>query len=210
MLGEHKNVVHFLRTERSTDTNNYWHPKNNIRVLNHWNQWPKENELTSSIASSVMTQKMFLRHTANNFNNQHPQKKTLTHFIHEQLFICPLWFLLFLNECWNILTNFFLLGAIIFIWSWGWLKMQSLWYIISYYQVVNLQSPSITWMQCMGLHWLWRQLPQGAHLEFLKLDPLTPLSICTKNLFFFFSEKKISINILSCRHLNALESDEEK
>ena len=119
------------------------------------------------------------------------KKKTLTHFIHEQLFICPLWFLLFLNECWNILTNFFLLGAIIFIWSWGWLKMQSLWYIISYYQVVNLQSPSITWMQCMGLHWLWRQLPQGAHLEFLKLDPLTPLSVCTKNLFFFFRKESM-------------------
>ena len=32
MLEEHKNF-HFVETEHSTNTNNYWHPKNNIRVL---------------------------------------------------------------------------------------------------------------------------------------------------------------------------------
>lgn len=129
MLGEHKNVVHFLRTERSTDTNNYWHPKNNIRVLNHWNQWPKENELTSSIASSVMTQKMFLRHTANNFNNQHPQKKTLTHSFMNNFsfalydFFCSLISVetsspFFFIRCYNIYMVLRLT------------KIQSLWYII--------------------------------------------------------------------------------
>ena len=138
--------------------------------------------------------------------NQHPQKKNLKSFHSWTTFHLTFMISCVPQECWNILTIFFI-SAIIFIWSWGWLKMQSLWYHL----ILPGCKSSKSFNNLNAVH--------GFTLTVAAASTGSPFGIfktwssdTTKCLHQepFFSEKKTCVNILSCRHFNALESDKEK